>query len=144
MLFFYICWMEEYKNFIFDGIMQILLCIRSHFHHEKEQEGKIFFLWSAQDGWKHLPKHQMQVMMTFWKLVLTMSSMKYVVGKLNNSLTVCGYFMLADKLSLTGREFFPVFHPQIKVKYEIKQFFTIMYLYVWEFVKSFHPSNVTK
>ena len=114
MLYSHICCMEKYKNLIIDGIMQILLSIRSHFHHEKEQEGKIFSNWSAQDGWKHLPKHQMQVMMTFWKLVLTMSSMKYVVDKLNNSLTVCGYFMLADKLFLTGREFCSLFNPHDK------------------------------
>ena len=109
----------------------------------EEVRREIFSLWSAQDGWKHLPKHQMQVMMTFWKLVLTMSSMKYVVDKLNNSLTVCGYFMLAHKLSPTGREFCPLSIPMIKVKYQKEQFFTILYLYVWEFVKSFHPPNVT-
>ena len=48
--------------------MQILLCIRSHFDHEKAREGKIFFLWSAQNGWKHHPRDQMQVLMKFWKL----------------------------------------------------------------------------
>ena len=58
-------WIEEYKNFIFDSIMKILLCIRSHFHHEKAQEGKIFSLWSAEGSWKHLPKHQIQVIMKF-------------------------------------------------------------------------------
>ena len=49
--------------------MQILLCIRSYyFHHEKEREGKIFFLWSAQDGWEHHPRDQMQVLMKSWEL----------------------------------------------------------------------------
>ena len=123
MLFSHICCMEKYKHLLLDGILQILLCIRSHFHHEREQEGKIFFLWSAQDGTKHLLKHQMQVMMTFWKLFLTMSSMKYVLDKLNNSLTVCGYFMLADKLFLTGREFCSLFNPHDKSEIWNKAFF---------------------
>ena len=48
--------------------MPILLCIRSHFHHEKERGGKIFFLWQAQDGWKDHPKDPMQVLMKFLKL----------------------------------------------------------------------------
>ena len=60
--------MEKYKNLLLDGIMQILLCIRSHFHHEKEREGTIFFLWSAQDGWKHQSEDEMKVLMKFWKL----------------------------------------------------------------------------
>ena len=88
--------------------MQILLCIRSHFHHEKAQEGKIFSLWSAEGSWKHLPKHQM---MRFWELALSMYSMKYEVDKLNNSFTVSGYFGLSDKLSLTGPEFCLLSHP---------------------------------
>ena len=36
-------------------------------------------------------------MMTFWKLVLTMSSMKYVVDKLNTSFTDSGHFVLLDE-----------------------------------------------
>ena len=103
--------MEKYKNLILDTIIQILLCIIFYFHHEKKQEGKIFSLWSAQDGWKHLPKHLMQVMMKFLKLSLSMSSMKYVVDKLNNSVTVSGHFMLSYKLSLTMREFCLLSHP---------------------------------
>ena len=71
----------------------------------------MFSLWSAQDGWKHLLKHQMQVMIKFWKLALTMSSIKYVVDKLNNSFTVSGCFTLGDKLSLKGREFCLLSHP---------------------------------
>ena len=49
---------------------------------------KMFSLWSAQDGWKHLIKHQMQVIIKFWKLALSMSSMKYVVDKLYSSFTL--------------------------------------------------------
>ena len=111
MLFSYIWWMEKYKNLILAGIMQILLCIISHFQHEKEQGVKIFSFWSAQDGWKHFPKHQMQVMKKFWKLAISMSSMKYVMGKLNNSFTVSRHFKLVDKLYLTGREFCLLSHP---------------------------------
>ena len=91
MLFSHICWKEKYKNLIVDGIVQIWLCIRSHFLHEKEHEGKIFSLWSAQDWWKHLPIHQKQVIMWFWRLALSISSMKYVVEKLNNSFTVSSH-----------------------------------------------------
>ena len=39
-------------------ILQILHCFRSHFHPEKEQEGELFALWPAQDGWKRLQKIQ--------------------------------------------------------------------------------------
>ena len=42
-------------------ILQILHCFRSHFHPEKEQEGELFSLWPAQDGWKHLQKIQLKV-----------------------------------------------------------------------------------
>ena len=68
-LFSHIYWIEKYKKKnILDGIMQILLCIRSHFHHEKDWEGQIFFLWSAQDGLKHHPRDQMPVLMKFLEL----------------------------------------------------------------------------
>ena len=106
-----------------DGIMHIWLCIRSHFHLEKEKEGKVFSLSSSQDSCKHLPKHQMEVMIKFWKPTLSTSPMKYVVDRLNNNFTVSGHFVLADKLSFTGREFFAFFPIlMMKVKYEIKQF----------------------
>ena len=45
------------------------------------------------------------------KLALSKSSMKYVVDKLNNSFTVSGHFVLADKLSLTGRQVCLPAHP---------------------------------
>ena len=115
-LFSHIGWMEKYKNLILNGIMQILLCIRSPFHHEKEREGKIFFLWSPQDGWRHHPKDQMQVLMKFCKLALSKSSMKYVVDKLNNSFIVSGHSVLADKHSLTGRKVCLLSHPHDESK----------------------------
>ena len=51
---------------------------------------------------------QMQVMMKFWKLAF---SLEYVGEKLKNSFTVAGHNGLADKLSLTGIEFFLLAHP---------------------------------
>ena len=50
----------------------------------------------------------MQVMMKFWKLALFL---KYVEEKLKNSFTVAGHNVLADRLSLTGIEFFLLAHP---------------------------------
>ena len=144
MLFFNICLMEKYKKSIFNSIMQILLCIISHFQHEKEQGVKIFSFWSAQDGWKHFPKHQMQVMKKFWKLAISKSSMKYVIGKLNNSFTVSRHFMLVDKLYLTGREFCLLSHPHDESEIWKKQICIILFSLVWEFVKSFHTPNVRK
>ena len=55
---------------VWDGIIQKFtigryyakFCIFSDctFHPEKEQEGELFSLWLAQDGWKPLQKIQMQ------------------------------------------------------------------------------------
>ena len=54
--------------------------------------------------------------------------MKYVVDKLNNSFMVSGDFVLADKLSFTGREFCFLSILMMKVKFEIKQISAILYL----------------
>ena len=118
MLFSHICWMENYKNPILDGIMQILFSIRSHFHHEKEREGKFLFLWSAQDGWKHHPKDQMQVLMR------SKSSMKYAVDKLNNSFQYLITLCWQTNFLLQGEKFtiFPIL--MMNVIYEKKQICT--------------------
>ena len=49
--------------------------------------------------------------MKFWKLAFSMNSTKYVVDKLNNRFTVCRHFVLANKLSLTLKEFCLLAHP---------------------------------
>ena len=52
-----------------------------------------------------------QLWWNFGSLALSMYSMKCVVDKLNNSFTVSGHFVLADKISLTGPEFCLLSHP---------------------------------
>ena len=37
------------------------------FHPERDQKGKLFSLWPAQNGWTHLPKNQMQVENKIWE-----------------------------------------------------------------------------
>ena len=111
MLFSNICLMEKCKK---NNIGQYDANFALYHISLSSWEGarrKMFSLWSAQDGWKHHIKHQMQVMLKFWKLALSMSSMKYVEDKLNNSFTVSGHFVLADKLSLTGRQVCLPAHP---------------------------------
>ena len=91
------------------------------------------------------PKIKCKLKIKFWKLVLSMSSMKYAVDKLHNRFTVSSHFVLTDKLSLTGREFCLLAHLPIlmmKVKYEIKQIRTILFLYVLEFFEIFHLPEV--
>ena len=67
-------------------------------------------------GWHKMAGHTFQkikwkLKIKFWKLVPSMSSMKYVVDKLHNRFTVSSHFVLTDKLSLTGREFCLLAHP---------------------------------
>ena len=105
------------------------------------------FLPVACTKWLDTPskKSKAKLKIKFWKLVLSMSSIKYAVDKLHNRFTVSSHFVLTDKLSLTGREFCLLAHLPIlmmKVKYEIKQICTILFLYVLEFVEIFHLPKV--
>ena len=63
----------------------------AHFHPEKGQEGTIFSWRQVQNGRKHLKNDQIQVMMKFWKLAISITSMKYVVVKLDYRFTVQPY-----------------------------------------------------
>ena len=127
--------------------MQILLCIRSHFHHAKEQEWKIFSLWSAQDGWKSrntLQNNRCKLWWNFgslpspcppwsmwWTSWITGSQSVAILCWQTNSLSHWKNFACLPIL-------------MVKVKYEIKQICAILYHYVWEFIELFPPPKVRK
>ena len=75
---------------------------------------EFFPLWLAKDFLEHIPNIKCKFVTRFWKLVLPMSTRKYVVDKLNNRFTVSKHFVLADKHSLTKIEFCLLAHPHIK------------------------------
>ena len=76
----------------------------------------MFTLLPEQDGWKHLPKHQMQIYNQILEAcpLHVLHELCYVVDKFNNRFTVSSHFVLADKHSLTGREFCLLAHPHEK------------------------------
>ena len=105
-LFSHICWIEKYKkNWYWTVVCKF--CFVSD----------LTFIMRRSEKFSFSGQHKMagntirEIRCKFWwnfgslKLALSKSSMKYVVAKLNNSLTVSGHFVLADKLSLTWREF---------------------------------------
>ena len=125
--------------------MQILHCFNSPFHPEKDQKENFSPCGRHKMAGNTFQKIKCKLKIKFWKLVLSMSSMKYAVDKLHNRFTVSSHFVLTDKLSLTGREFCLLAHLPIlmmKVKYEIKQIRTILFLYILEFVEIFHLPKV--
>ena len=128
MLLYHICWMEWYKNLQFYRIRQILHCFISHFHPEKEQEGKIYFLWPALDTGNTFQNIRSKLIMKFWMHAIFMSSMKYMVDKLNKKFKVFSHFVLAYKLSLIWREFCLFAHPHEKSELWDKQLCTTVCL----------------
>ena len=85
-----------------------------------------------------------QLWWNFGSLALPMYSMKCVVDKLNNSFTDSGHFLMLDKLFSHGENvaFIPIL--MMNVKYETKQIYTILKMYVWNFVESFNLPHARK
>ena len=130
-LYSYMRWMEEYKNFLLDIIIQILYCLRSHFHPEKEQEGELFPCCQRKMAGNTFKKLRCKFIMKFWKLALSMSSMRYVLGKFNNRLTVSSHFVLADNFSLTMRKFCLLARPNDEIEIRNKAY-CIIYIRMFE------------
>ena len=91
--------------------MQILCCLNFPFHPEKDQKENFSPCDQHKMAGHTFQKIKCKLKIEFWKLVLSMSSIKYVVDKLHNRFTVSSHFVLTDKLSLTEREFCLLAHP---------------------------------
>ena len=136
--------MKKYKNLILDGIMKIFLCIIFHFHHEKKQEGKFSPSGQHKMAWNTFQNIQCKLWWNFYSFLSPCPPWNMWWASwitVSQSLVIsCWQTKFLSNWENFG--FFPIL--MTKVKYEIKQICTILYLYFWEFVKSFHPPNLRK
>ena len=73
--------------------MQILCCLNFPFHPEKDQKENFSPCDQHKMAGHTFQKIKCKLKIKFWKLALSMSSIKYVVDKLNNRFTVYCHFM---------------------------------------------------
>ena len=146
MLFSHICWMEKYKKIIWTELCK--LCFVSDLNFIMRRSKKEEFSPTGQH--KIAGKNLLNIRCKFWWNFGSLPSPcpPYPPWSMWWTCWMIVFQSLAISCWQTNFPqgkifaFFPIL--MMKVKYEIKQICTILYLYVWEFVNSFYPPNVKK